>query len=169
MRTARCFVPQNREPHGTIHVKVFDLVCANDHRFEGWFSSGDDFEKQRDRGIIACPMCSDNHVIKVPSASYVNTGASDRPAKVPAPAVTPEQAQYANMRSAMLAQIVEYVVKNTEDVGAAFPEEARKIHYGETPERKIRGTASQDEVSALRDEGIDVVPLPKAVPAGKSH
>jgi hypothetical protein len=150
-------------------VKVFDLVCANDHRFEGWFSSSEDFEKQRDRAIIACPMCGDTHVVKVPSASYVNTGASDRPAKTPSPPVTGEQAQYANMRSAMLAQIVDYVVKNTEDVGAAFPEEARKIHFGESPERKIRGTASQDEVSALRDEGIDVVPLPVALPAGKSH
>ena len=150
-------------------MKVYDLVCANDHRFEGWFASGDDFESQRDRGIIACPLCSDHHVIKVPSASYVNTGASDRPAKTSTPQVTAEQAQYANMRSAMLAQVIEYVVKNTEDVGAAFVEEARKIHYGETPERKIRGTASQDEVTALRDEGIDVVPLPVAVPAGKSH
>jgi len=151
------------------HVKVYDLVCANDHRFEGWFASGDDFESQRDRGIIACPLCSDHHVVKVPSASYVNTGASDRPAKAGTPAMTPEQAQYANMRSAMLAQIVDYVVKNTEDVGAEFAEEARKIHYGETRERKIRGTASQDEVTALRDEGIDVVPLPGVVPAGKSH
>src|SRR5262245_15090487 len=114
-------------------------------------------------------MCGDHHIIKVPSASYVNTGASDRPAKAPTPPVSAEQAQYANMRSAMLAQIVEYVVKNTEDVGASFPEEARKIHYGETPERKIRGTASKDEVNALRDEGIDVVPLPVAMPVGKSH
>ena len=158
----------SRSTTWNVYVKIFDLVCANDHRFEGWFSSGDDFEKQRDRGIIACPMCSDNHIVKVPSASYVNTGASDRP-KAPTPPVTAEQAQYANMRSAMLAQVIEYVVKNTEDVGAAFPEEARKIHYGEATERKIRGTASQDEVSALRDEGIDVVPLPVALPAGKSH
>ena len=151
-------------------MKIFDLVCANDHRFEGWFSSGDDFDKQRDRGIIACPLCSDNHVVKVPSASYVNTGASDRSTRsASTQPATIEQLQYANMRSAMLAQIIDYVVKNTEDVGAAFPEEARKIHYGETRERKIRGTASRDEVSALRDEGIDVVPLPAALPAGKSH
>lgn len=148
-------------------MKVFDLICANDHRFEGWFASSDDFEAQRDRGIIACPLCSDNHVVKVPSASYVNTGASDRAVKPAATAAEP--AQYANIRSAMLAKVIEYVVKNTEDVGPAFAEEARKIHYGETPERKIRGTASQDEVSALRDEGIDVVPLPVALPAGKSH
>jgi hypothetical protein len=115
-------------------------------------------------------MCGDNQVIKVPSASYVNTGANDRAPKLAEPAaqtVTPEQAQDASMRSAMLAKIVEYVVKNTEDVGKEFPEEARKIHYGESPERKIRGTASSQEITELRDEGIDVMPLPVAVPASK--
>ena len=70
---------------------------------------------------------------------------------------------------AMLAKLVDYVVKNTEDVGQAFPEEARKIHYGESPERKIRGVASRQEVTELRDEGIEVVPLPVTLPAGKSH
>ncbi|MCC6532083.1 MAG: DUF1178 family protein [Burkholderiales bacterium] len=150
-------------------MKVFDLLCANDHRFEGWFASGTDFERQRDTGIIACPLCGDSHVVKVPAASYVNTGASDRSPKAEPAEPTPEQTQYANIRSAMLAKVVEYVVKNTEDVGRDFPEEARKIHYGESPERKIRGTASQDEVTELRDEGIDVVPLPITIPAGKSH
>lgn len=152
-------------------MKVFDLLCANDHRFEGWFSSGADFDRQRGQGIIACPMCGDNQVVKVPAATYVNTGASDRSPKAAAEPeeATPEQTQYANLRSAMLAKIVEYVVKNTEDVGKAFPEEARKIHYGESPERKIRGVATVQEVTELRDEGIEVVPLPVTVPAGKSH
>lgn len=155
------------------YVKVFDLLCANDHRFEGWFSSGTDYDRQREQGIIACPMCGDSQVVKVPAASYVNTGASDRSLPKP-PAgetdqATAEQAHYANLRSAMLAKVVEYVVKNTEDVGKDFPEEARKIHYGETPERKIRGMATTQEVTDLRDEGIEVVPLPITVPAGRSH
>jgi hypothetical protein len=151
-------------------VKVFDLLCANDHRFEGWFTSGADFEQQRDRGYIACPMCGDSQVVKVPAASYVNSRVSDRGLKVDSSdAPTPAQTQYANFRSAVLAKVVEYVVKNTEDVGREFPEEARKIHYGESPERKIRGTASQHEVSELREEGIEVVALPVTVPAGKSH
>jgi hypothetical protein len=152
-------------------VKVFDLLCANDHRFEGWFSSGEDFERQRDAGVIACPLCGDSQVVKVPAASYVNTGATDRAPKAEAPPAepTPEQAQYANFRSAVLAKLVDYVVKNTEDVGEAFPEEARKIHYGESPERKIRGIASLQEVTELREEGIEVVPLPVTLPAGKSH
>jgi len=155
-------------------VKVFDLLCVNDHRFEGWFASIDDFERQRDGKQIACPLCGDMQVVKVPAASYVNTGGSDRaPRPVPhaeqREAPTPEQVQYANLRSEVLAKVVEYVMKNTEDVGTAFPEEARKIHYGETPERKIRGVASQQEVTDLRDEGIEVVPLPAALPAGKRH
>jgi hypothetical protein len=151
-------------------VKVFDLLCANDHRFEGWFTSAVDFEQQRDRGYIACPMCGDSQVVKVPAASYVNSRVSDRALKAEASdAPTPAQTQYANFRSAVLAKVVEYVVKNTEDVGREFPEEARKIHYGESPERKIRGTASQQDVSELREEGIEVVALPVTVPAGKSH
>jgi len=151
-------------------VKVFDLLCANDHRFEGWFSSGEDYERQHAGGVIACPMCGDSQVVKVPAASYVNTGASDRTPTQAKPAEpTPEQVQYANFRSAMLAKLVEYVTKNTEDVGAAFPEEARKIHYGETAERKIRGTASEQDVTELRDEGIEVVALPVPLPVGKSH
>lgn len=150
-------------------VKVFDLLCANDHRFEGWFNSGADFEQQRDKGYIACPMCGDSHVVKVPAASYVNTRVSDRAVKSGTSEPTPTQSQYANFRSAILAKVVEYVVKNTEDVGRDFPEEARKIHYGESPERKIRGTASVQEVSELREEGIEVVALPVTIPAGKSH
>jgi hypothetical protein len=150
-------------------VKVFDLLCANDHRFEGWFTSGPDFERQRDTGIIACPMCGDSQVVKVPAASYVNTGASDRSSRSEPAQPTPEQMQYANFRSSILAKVVDYVVKNTIDVGQEFPEEARKIHYGESPERKIRGVASPQEVSELREEGIEVVSLPVTIPAGKSH
>ena len=150
-------------------MKVFDLLCANDHRFEGWFTSGSDFERQRDGGYIACPLCGDSQVVKVPAASYVNTRVSDRSARQEPAEDEPTQAQYANFRSAVLAKVVDYVVKNTEDVGHDFPEEARKIHYGESRERKIRGTASQQEVTELREEGIEVVALPVTVPAGKSH
>jgi hypothetical protein len=151
-------------------VKVFDLLCANDHRFEGWFASGADYEQQRSQGYIACPMCGDSQVVKVPAASYVNTRVSDRSVKSePDDAAPPARTQYANFRSSILAKVVEYVVKNTEDVGREFPEEARKIHYGESPERKIRGTASAQEVGELREEGIEVVALPVTIPAGKSH
>jgi len=157
-----------KDPNGT-PLKVFDLLCANDHRFEGWFASGPDFERQRDGGHIACPLCGDSHVVKVPAASYVNTRVSDRSAKSEPAEAEPTPTQYANFRSAILAKVVDYVVKNTEDVGRDFPEEARKIHYGESRERKIRGIASHQEVTELRDEGIEVVALPVTIPAGKSH
>jgi hypothetical protein len=68
--------------------------------------------------------------------------------------------QYANVSPEMVAKVIEHIVKNTEDVGAKFPEEARKIHYNEAPERHIRGTASAKDVESLRDEGIEVVSLP---------
>ena len=81
-----------------------------------------------------------------------------------------EGQQYANVGKDILAKLIEQIIEHTEDVGAAFPEEARKIHYQETPERRIRGTASREEVEELVDEGIEVVALP--IPpyrTGKSH
>ena len=91
---------------------------------------------------------------------------------IPAPTLREQAtaAQYANFDSARMLKLISHIVESTEDVGRAFPEEARKIHYKEAPERQIRGTASPQEVDALRDEGIDVIPLP--VPpnlGGKTH
>lgn len=146
---------------------VFDLGCPNQHRFEGWFASNDDFERQLRRKLVACPLCGNTGISRVPSASYVKTG-NERPARRAAATAGPQQ--YANIGSEVLTRLVEHIVENTEDVGPAFPEEARKIHYREVPERRIRGTASREEVEALKDEGIEVVALP--VPAHrlvKSH
>lgn len=100
-------------------------------------------------------------MVRRPSAAYVNTGAADKPRreKGKASSVSVPQ-QYANISPEMVAKVVEHIVKNTEDVGSKFPEEARKIYYNEAPERHIRGTASPNEVESLRDEGIEVVSLP---------
>lgn len=147
---------------------VFDLGCPNQHRFEGWFSSNDDFERQQRHKLIACPLCGNTGVSRVPSASYVKTGGTEKPPRRPGASVGPQQ--YANVGTEVLTRLVEHIVENTEDVGPAFPEEARKIHYREVPDRRIRGTASREEVEALKDEGIEVVALP--VPAHrlvKSH
>ena len=149
---------------------VFDLGCPNKHRFEGWFASNDDFERQQKHKLIACPLCGNTGVSRLPSASYVKTGTTERPpARRQAATITGPQ-QYTNVGTEVLTRLVEHIVENTEDVGPAFPEEARKIHYREVPERRIRGTASREEVEALKDEGIEVVALP--VPAHrlvKSH
>jgi hypothetical protein len=152
------------------NVIVFDLGCPNLHRFEGWFTSNGDFERQLRHKQIACPLCGNTGVARVPSASYLKTGATERSGRRQVPATTMGPQHYANVGSEVLTRLVEHIVENTEDVGPAFPEEARKIHYREVPERKIRGTASREEVEALKDEGIEVVALP--VPAHrlvKSH
>jgi hypothetical protein len=147
---------------------VFNLGCENSHRFEGWFASSEDFERQMDGHLVSCPLCGNVNISRLPNASYVKSSARERPARAE-PAAARSQ-QYANMGAEALARLVEHIIENTEDVGAAFPEEARKIHYREAPERRIRGTASRDEVEALREEGVDVVALPiPAHRAGKTH
>ena len=147
---------------------VFDLGCDNDHRFEGWFSSSEDFDRQQREHLLSCPMCGSQTINRLVTAARVNTGRGE--AGAPKPREQDLAVQYANFDAARMLKLISHIVENTEDVGRAFPEEARKIHYKESPERQIRGTASPQEVDALRDEGIDVIPLP--VPpnlGGKTH
>ena len=158
-----------RTSQWNIIVIVFDLGCENNHRFEGWFASNEEFERQLNDASLTCPLCGNGKVVRLPHASYVNTGARQQPETTrKQPARVPEQ--YANLDSESLAKLIDHVIETTDDVGPAFPEEARKIHYGEVPERHIRGTASPKEVGALKDEGIEVVALP--IPhhrLGKAH
>ena len=149
---------------------VFDLSCENKHRFEGWFASNEDFERQLNDKSLSCPLCGNGTVVRLPHASYVNSGSRERTADVTPKNTTRVPEQYANLDGDALAKLIDHVIETTEDVGAAFPEEARKIHYREAPERHIRGTASPREVEALKDEGIEAVALP--IPAhriGKAH
>jgi hypothetical protein len=135
-------------------MKVLNLHCAHDHAFEGWFGSEDDFQSQLGRGLVECPICGDTGITKLPSAPRLNLGAAE-PAKRQDVMTTPD----ANMQAAWL-KMVRHVMANTEDVGERFAEEARKIHYGETEERGIRGQASAEQTRELLDEGIGVLPLP---------
>ena len=130
-------------------MKVLDLQCSHHHSFEGWFASQDDFENQLARGLVACPLCADTTITKKLSAPRLNLSAPQEAANV-------EPAQL----EAALMKAVRQVVANTEDVGNSFPEEARKMHYGETAARNIRGQATPEQTEALIDEGIAVVPLP---------
>jgi hypothetical protein len=146
-------------------VIVFDLGCGNNHRFEGWFASNEDFERQSEGKQVTCPLCGNANVSRLPHAPHIGTGTKERSSSE---GVQPRL--YANVGKDMLARMIERVLEHTEDVGSAFPEEARKIHYQESPERQIRGTASREEVESLKDEGIEVVALP--IPAhrlGKTH
>ena len=142
---------------------VYELICADEHRFEGWFASAEAFERQRDSGLVACPMCSSAAVEKLPSAR-IRRGAQPAPEEQPSTTPTPKQAPVARRATMTLASFVDHVLLNSEDVGSRFPEEARKIHYEEAPRRGIRGIASREEADALAEEGIPVLPLPIPTP-----
>lgn len=197
-------------------MKVLDLQCRLGHSFEGWFGSQADYDAQRERGLVACPVCSDSEITKMLSAPRLNLGHGAAPERAQGPTgeqggahanahsarheaagsgadpgrgegpasgvsarsadatgtnrlpnvpnlplVVPDLPPQAlqQMQAAML-NMVRHVMANTEDVGSQFAEEARKIHYGETESRHIRGQATRDETEALLDEGIDVMALP---------
>ncbi len=156
-------------------MKVFDLGCEHDHRFEGWFASADAFADQQSRQLIACPMCGSHEVKRLPAAARLNLSGiqqSQAPQRKPEGgsaataaagqgqvALSPEQFQ------AMFIKMTRRIIESTEDVGNRFAEEARRIHYNEAPERAIRGSTSREEALALREEGIEVfaLPLPDAL------
>ena len=130
---------------------VFDLQCAQGHGFEGWFDSGDAFERQLASDLVRCPVCDIASVTRVPSARVsVSKGEAAAPSAAEVVAGLPPD---------VLKKLRE-AVRGTEDVGRRFPEEARKIHYEEVPQRAIRGTATADEAKALADEGVDFAPIP---------
>lgn len=144
-------------------MKVLNLQCAHQHGFEGWFASEDDFQSQLARQLVACPVCGDTGVAKLPSAPRLNLGATAGAVEQAAPAPSEPDPKLAARQAAWL-KMVRHVMANTEDVGEQFAEEARRIHYGEAEERNIRGQASREDTEALLDEGITVLPLP--VPDG---
>ena len=133
---------------------VLNLSCAFDHGFEGWFGSADDFESQCGRGLVSCPVCANVEIKRMPSAPRLNVRTSEPPA--------------AAGLQARVMQAVRQLVSQSEDVGARFAEEARRIHHGQVQERAIRGQASAEETRELLDEGIPVIPLP-ALADGPLH
>lgn len=167
-------------------MKVLDLACQHGHSFEGWFGSEDDFQSQLSRGLVQCPICEDAQISKKLSAPRLNlksvreTNTSDTPKSIALhadsmsanapkesenlPQTISEHPMQALMRNPEFQeaymQMAKEVLAKTEDVGTEFASEARKIHYGEEPQRGIRGQVSRDEAIELLDEGIDVMPLP---------
>ena len=137
---------------------IFDLLCGSGHAFEGWFTSGAEFDRQKAARLVSCPVCDGSDIERRPSAKVrVAKTPAAKPAPAPVPAAHSEA--IAGLAPEMLAKLRE-VVRNTEDVGDRFPEEARKIHYDEAPPRSIRGQASREEAEALAEEGIDFSQLP---------
>jgi hypothetical protein len=132
-------------------VIVFELICGDRHRFEGWFASAGDFERQKGSGLLACPACGDSSIEKLLTAKIGRTEpAAPEESK---PAAAPKL-------PGKLRDMIDAILLNTEDVGREFPAEARRIHRKEARERAIRGTATGEETRDLLEEGIAVMPLP---------
>jgi hypothetical protein len=138
---------------------IYDLQCDAGHRFEGWFKNAEEYVQQREGGLLACPRCACAQVHRLPTASHVGSTSSADAAKA-----AHEMVALKEKSDALLTKIHDFVERHFDDVGTAFAEEARKIHYGEAKERNIRGHATHIEVRALHEEGVDVLSLPAPVP-----
>jgi hypothetical protein len=150
---------------------VYDLICEAEHRFEAWFSSMEDFERQAGTPMLVCPVCGSGEVRRAPAGIHTRrpgSRAEPDPGRMPDAANAGETAEAEPEHGHVAAfpdpkQVVRAlrrILKNAENVGERFPEEARRIHYGEAPKRIIRGQASREDTDALREEGIEVVNLP---------
>ena len=145
----------------------FALACAHDHEFEGWFRSNEAFDEQTAGGTLECPVCGDRTVRKAIMAPAVARSSArdphaggDSDAALPV-AVEPDPRRAAAARMLQLMRALQrHVQENFENVGERFPEEVRKIHYGEVDPRDIYGRATGEEVKELLEEGVPIRPLP---------
>lgn len=148
---------------------VFDLKCGQAHVFEAWFGSSADYDDQRARGLIQCPLCGDTDIGKAVMAPRLGGKVVDEPQGMAPVASGPPPAEMKALLTAM-AQVQSRMLENSEWVGRRFADEARAIHLGETEHRVIHGEASPAEAAALKDEGVAVTPLPFPVaPPGQTH
>lgn len=145
--------------YGSLIMIVFDLRCSNDHEFESWFQSSDAYDSLVKARKVACPVCGVTRVAKALMAPAVN-GARKRGDSVKA--VASPAAQQMGQYMQALRELRTEVEKNCDYVGEKFPEEARKMHYGEAETRNIYGEASESDAEALREEGIEFQRVPWA-------
>jgi hypothetical protein len=156
---------------------LYNLVCAKGHEFESWFAGSAAYDRQAKRGLVECPVCGSAKVEKALMTPRLARTRKSTPAalETPEPAAASEPVvpaapeapapvavispQERELRT-KLKELREHLVKNAENVGQRFPEEARKMHYGEKEHRSIYGTASPDDAKALHEEGIEFAPLP---------
>ena len=147
---------------------VFDLKCSHNHKFEAWFGSSSDYEDQKARGLVACPLCNDSRIEKAVMALAVAPKGNQRTEPVPAvPIATRAVATMSEENAAKLqavitklAEVQAQVLENSSWVGNAFADKARAMHYGDEPQASIHGTADMEEAQALVEEGIAIAPLP---------
>ena len=138
-------------------MKVLDLQCSLKHQFEGWFASEQEFQRQLGAGLVQCPLCGASSVHKRLSAPYLNLASTREAAAAPADSES-ETPSVGNLQDQWVDS-VRQLLANSEDVGESFPEEARKMHYGEAKERSIRGQATPTQARELVEEGIAVLPI----------
>jgi hypothetical protein len=130
----------------------FALSCDQGHDFDAWFASGDAYEDQAEARAVICPSCGSRVVRKAPMAPAVKRGRA---------AASHDRGQGERKKTyAFLKGLRAHLEANAENVGPAFPEEARKMHYGEVETRSIYGEASLEEAKSLHEEGIPALPLP---------
>lgn len=148
----------------------YALVCDKGHEFESWFADSAAYDRQRKRKLVACPVCDSTQVEKAIMSPRITTKKAKRPAPdapVPAPVsneappapvamLSPQELEFRSK----LKELRDHLVKNAENVGAKFSEEARKMHYGEVEHRSIYGVATPEEAKDLLEEGIECHPLP---------
>jgi hypothetical protein len=134
---------------------AYDLRCGNGHSFEGWFEDSAAFAGQKKRGLIACPVCNDTAVERLPSTFAIKTSQGPRPAE--------SDRSHEQELARLGRKVVDFVEKHFDDVGCNFAREALKIHYGVTEPRNIRGVSTQDEENTLKQEGVQFLKLPMPV------
>ena len=141
----------------------YSLICEKKHDFEIWFKNSADYDRQAKRGLVTCPACGSAKVEKALMAPSLGRSARKgavppMPAesKTPVAMVSPQEKEF----RAKLKELRDHLTKNADNVGAKFPEEARKMHYGESEHRSIYGEASPQEAKELLEEGVELHPLP---------
>ena len=152
----------------------YSLICERKHDFDIWFKNSADYDKQAKRGLVTCPACGSAEIEKalmapalgrstkkevhVPMAESAPTAEAPVPVenKTPVAMISPQEHEF----RAKLKELRDHLTKNADNVGAKFPEEARKMHYGESEHRSIYGEASPQEAKELLDEGVELHPLP---------
>ena len=151
----------------------YALICDKGHDFESWFQDSAAFEKQAKRGLVTCPQCGSDKIEKAIMAPRLSVNAKKRGAAIEAPTpasvgpiapapsapvamISPQEQEFRSK----LKELRDHLTKNADNVGPKFPEEARKMHYGEIEHRSIYGVASPEEVKDLSEEGIEFHPLP---------
>lgn len=164
-------------------MKVLDLQCGHGHGFEGWFGNEADFQDQQARGLVTCPLCADGQISKLPSSPRLNLRTTDQRQRSPegrdaspsqdasshkvlsSPEASDDRERTGDGAlppelQTLWVRALREVMARTEDVGPQFPEQALRMHHGEEAVRPIRGQATPEEARVLRDEGVDILPLP---------